>query len=95
MATSVSTPTPHRCDRLSLSVARWDDRSPDGYRDRAATSGRKPSSLGWTAESCTSVKAWHQLTTELVANYGHLVIEDLDVAAMKKSMGRRVSPVRL
>ena len=31
----------------------------------------------------------HQLTTELAGTYGHIVIEDLDVAAMKRSMGRR------
>ncbi|MEW2483740.1 IS607 family element RNA-guided endonuclease TnpB [Mycobacterium sp. NPDC049093] len=34
-------------------------------------------------------EAAHQLTTELASSYGHLVIEDLDVAAMKRSMGRR------
>jgi putative transposase len=34
-------------------------------------------------------QAAHQLTTELARTYGHLVIEDLDVAAMKRSMGRR------
>jgi putative transposase len=34
-------------------------------------------------------EAAHQLTTELVASYGHVVIENLDVAAMKRSMGRR------
>jgi putative transposase len=31
----------------------------------------------------------HQLTTELAGAYGRIVIEDLDVAAMKRSMGRR------
>lgn len=34
-------------------------------------------------------EAAHQLTTELAGSYGHIVIEDLDVAAMKRSMGRR------
>jgi putative transposase len=34
-------------------------------------------------------EAAHQLTTELAGRYGHIVIEDLDVAAMKQSMGRR------
>ena len=34
-------------------------------------------------------EAAHQLTTELAGAYGHVVIEDLDVAAMKKGMGRR------
>ena len=34
-------------------------------------------------------EATHQLTTELASEYGHVVIEDLDVAAMKRSMGRR------
>ena len=31
----------------------------------------------------------HQLTTELARTYGHIVVEDLDVAAMKQGMGRR------
>ncbi len=34
-------------------------------------------------------EAAHQLTTELAGAYGHLVIEHLDVAAMKQGMGRR------
>jgi len=34
-------------------------------------------------------EATHQLTTELADSYGHIVIEDLDLAAMKRSMGRR------
>jgi putative transposase len=34
-------------------------------------------------------EAAHQLTTELAGTYGHIVIEDLDVAAMKQGMGRR------
>ena len=34
-------------------------------------------------------EATHQLTTELASEYGHVVIEDLDVAAMKRGMGRR------
>jgi len=34
-------------------------------------------------------EAAHQLTTELAGSYGHIVIEDLDVAAMKQGMGRR------
>jgi putative transposase len=34
-------------------------------------------------------EAAHQLTTQLAGSYGHIVIEDLDVAAMKRSMGRR------
>jgi putative transposase len=34
-------------------------------------------------------QAAHQLTTELAGTYGQVVIEDLDVAAMKRSMGRR------
>jgi putative transposase len=32
----------------------------------------------------------HQLTRRLVDTYGEIVIEDLDLAAMKRSMGRRV-----
>jgi putative transposase len=35
-------------------------------------------------------EAAHQLTRELAGSYGHLVIEDLDLQAMKRSMGRRV-----
>ncbi|MCV6987707.1 transposase [Mycobacterium timonense] len=34
-------------------------------------------------------EAAHQLTTQLAGSYGHIVVEDLDVAAMKRSMGRR------
>jgi putative transposase len=34
-------------------------------------------------------EAWHQLTHTLVSAYGEVVIEDLDIAAMKRSMGRR------
>lgn len=33
--------------------------------------------------------AWHKLTTWLAATYSEVVIEDLDIAAMKRSMGRR------
>ena len=34
-------------------------------------------------------ETWHQFTRELVPQYGEVVIEDLDIAAMKRSMGRR------
>ena len=34
-------------------------------------------------------EAAHQLTTQLAGTYGHIVVEDLDVAAMKQGMGRR------
>jgi putative transposase len=34
-------------------------------------------------------EAAHQLSTELASSYGRVVIEDLDLAAMKHSMGRR------
>jgi putative transposase len=34
-------------------------------------------------------EAVHRLTTELAGSYGHIVIETLDLAAMKRSMGRR------
>ncbi|MDA8046763.1 MAG: IS607 family element RNA-guided endonuclease TnpB [Actinomycetota bacterium] len=34
-------------------------------------------------------ESWHQLTTSLAATYSEVVIEDLDIAAMKRSMGRR------
>jgi putative transposase len=33
--------------------------------------------------------ASHQLTTKLAATYGQIVVEDLDLAAMKRGMGRR------
>jgi putative transposase len=34
-------------------------------------------------------EATHQFTTELAGTYGHIVIEDIDVAALKQGMGRR------
>lgn len=34
-------------------------------------------------------EAAHQLTTELARTYGEIVVEDLDIAGMKKSMGRK------
>ena len=34
-------------------------------------------------------EAAHQFTTQLARTYGHIVVEDLDVAAMKRGMGRR------
>jgi putative transposase len=34
-------------------------------------------------------EASHQLTTRLAGEYGEIVVEDLDLAAMKRSMGRR------
>ena len=34
-------------------------------------------------------QAAHQLTTELAETYREVVIEDLDLAAMNRSMGRR------
>jgi putative transposase len=63
-------------------------------------SRRIPGSRGWTAAKAKLVRldrrcvhlrreAAHQLTTELAGTYGQVVIEDLDVAAMKKGMGRR------
>jgi putative transposase len=38
---------------------------------------------------CVRREAIHQLTRWLVDTYGEIVIEDLDLAAMKRSMGRR------
>lgn len=63
-------------------------------------SRRIPGSRGWTAAKaklarldrrCVHLRreAAHQLTTELAGTYGQIVIEDLDVAAMKQGMGRR------
>jgi putative transposase len=63
-------------------------------------SRRIPGSRGWKSAKaklarldrrCVHLRreAAHQLTTELAGAYGHVVIEDLDVAAMKQSMGRR------
>lgn len=34
-------------------------------------------------------ESWHQLTTKLTSTYDEIVIEDLNIAAMKRSMGRR------
>ena len=33
--------------------------------------------------------AWHKATSELAATYSEVVIEDLDIAAMKRSMESR------
>jgi putative transposase len=63
-------------------------------------SRRIPGSRGWsTAKAklsrldrrCVHLRreATHQLTAELAGTYGHIVIEDLDLAAMKQGMGRR------
>ncbi|MHB1525411.1 MAG: IS607 family element RNA-guided endonuclease TnpB [Candidatus Dormibacteria bacterium] len=63
-------------------------------------SRRIPGSLGHSAAKaklarldrrCVNLRqqASHQLTTMLAATYREVVIEDLDLAAMKKSMGRR------
>ena len=63
-------------------------------------SRRIPDSRGWHAAKaklvhldrrCVNLRreAAHQLTTELAGTYGHIVIEDLNVAAMKQGMGRR------
>ena len=55
-----------------------------------ATGQRKPSCPGWTAGACTyDGKPPTSSPPELAGTYGHIVIEDLDVAAMKRSMGRR------
>ncbi len=63
-------------------------------------SRRIPGSRGWMSAKakltrldrrCVHLRreVTHRLTTELAGTYGHVVIEDLDVAAMKRSMGRR------
>ena len=63
-------------------------------------SRRIPGSRGWhhakaklarLDRRCVHLRreAAHRLTTELAGAYGHIVIEDLGVAAMKRSMGRR------
>jgi putative transposase len=63
-------------------------------------SRRIPGSRGWNAAKAKLVRldrrcvhlrreAAHQLTGELARTYGQIVIEDLDLAAMKQSMGRR------
>jgi putative transposase len=63
-------------------------------------SRRIPGSLGYRAAKtkltrlarrCVHLRreAAHQLSTQLAGTYGQVVIEDLDVAAMKRSMGRR------
>jgi putative transposase len=64
-------------------------------------SRRIPGSLGYRAAKtkltrldrrCVHLRreAAHRLTSVLAGTYGHIVVEDLDVAAMKRSMGRRV-----
>jgi len=40
---------------------------------------------------CLRREVVHQLTRQLVDDYGEVVIEDLDLGAMKRSMGRRAS----
>ena len=66
-------------------------------------SRRIPGSRGWHHAKAKLVRldrrcvqlrreAAHRLTTELAGTYGHIVIEDLDVAAMKRGMGRRAFP---
>jgi putative transposase len=55
-----------------------------GHRSAKATLAR----LDRRAASLRRETA-HQLTTWLAATHGEIVIEDLDIAAMKKSMGRR------
>lgn len=63
-------------------------------------SRRIPGSRGWNTAKAKLIRldrrcvhlrreAAHQLTRQLASNYGHIVIEDLDVSAMKRSMGRR------
>lgn len=63
-------------------------------------SRRIPGSRGWMSAKaklthldrrCVHLRreATHQLTTELSSECGHVVIEDLDIAAMKRGMGRR------
>jgi putative transposase len=63
-------------------------------------SRRIPGSRGWRQAKaklarldrrCVHLRreAAHELTTELAGSYGHIVIENLDVAAMKQGMGRR------
>jgi putative transposase len=72
-----------------------------GHRQAGAQMSRRtPGSRGYLAarEKLTRLnrraghlrrETWHQFTRELVTTYGEVVIEDLDIAAMKKSMGRR------
>jgi len=38
---------------------------------------------------CLRQESLHQLTRQLVGTYGEVVVEDLDIAGMKRSMGRR------
>lgn len=63
-------------------------------------SRRIPGSQGWRSAKATLTRldrravnlrreAAHQLTTSLVRTHGQVVIEDLDLSAMKRSMGRR------
>jgi len=55
-----------------------------GYR-------RARAKLAWLDRRCVHLRhdTIHQLTRRLVDTYGEIVIEDLDIAVMKRSMGRR------
>jgi len=53
-------------------------------------SERTPSAHGWTADACTlRQEAIHPRTRQLVDTDGELVLEDLDLAWMQRSIGRR------
>ena len=87
---STGSPTPHH-GRLSGNSAA----GPLG-RHRAASLGpegtarREPSWRPWTGTRPTcAAEAIHTLTTRLARQYGVIVVEDLDVAAMSRAMGRR------
>ena len=86
---------------LAQALSNWST-SRDGKRRgrRVGFPRRIPGSRGWTTAKAKLVRldrrcvhlrreAAHQLTTELAGAYGHIVIEDLDVAAMTRGMGRR------
>ena len=80
---------PARCGRLCVSAAGPVESFPAGSRlPRLDVSESQADRLD---RRCVHLRreATHQLTTELASEYGHVVIEDLDVAAMKRSMGRR------
>jgi IS605 OrfB family transposase len=76
-----------RCGRRSQPGVRRGGRCPGVSTAPGDTARRKPSSPCSTVDACTCASG--QLTTVLAETCREVVIEDLDLAAMKRSMGRR------
>ena len=80
---------PARCGRLCVSAAGPVDNFPPVPGSRGWMSA-KAKLTSWTAGVCTcGGKPLASSPPRLASEYSHVVIEDLDVAAMKRSMGRR------